>query len=187
MSLSVAYLEQINEERRQKFDLKPEGVWRIGRGKHNSIDLKSETVSRNHAIIQAVEAGTYYLSDVGSQNGTFANRRPVTAPVQLHEGDHIAIGDCTFDFHQYQQQPEDFRGTDSLSIVAETAVNLKLRMITVLVVDLRGFTEIAAGISTVQLAEMMRGYFREVGQILEAARRLGAKIYRRRSDGDLGA
>jgi class 3 adenylate cyclase len=46
-------------------------------------------------------------------------------------------------------------------------VNLKLRMITVLVVDLRGFTEIAAGISTVQLAEMMRGYFREVGEVLE--------------------
>ncbi len=168
MSVSVAYLEQINEERRQKFDLEPEGVWRIGRGRHNSIDLKSETVSRNHAIIQAVEAGTYYLSDVGSQNGTFANRKPVTAPVQLHEGDHIAIGDCTFDFHLSRARQEDLLGIDSPSIVAETAVNLKLRMITVLVVDVRRFTEIAAGISTVQLGEMMRSYFREVGQMLEA-------------------
>lgn len=168
MNVSVAYLEQINEER-QKFDLKPEGVWRIGRGKHNSIDLKSDTVSRNHAIIHAVEAGTYYLSDVGSQNGTFANRKPVTSPVLLHEGDKISIGDCTFDFHQYRPQQDDYLSAmESPSMVVETALNLKLRMITVLVVDVRGFTGIAAGITAVQLAEMMRSYFREVGEMLEA-------------------
>ncbi|MDY6940374.1 MAG: FHA domain-containing protein [Cyanobacteriota bacterium] len=53
----------------------------------------SEVVSRVHADIR-VEAGTYYLEDVGSSNGTYVNHVPLPPGNRhrLRAGDRIALG-----------------------------------------------------------------------------------------------
>jgi pSer/pThr/pTyr-binding forkhead associated (FHA) protein len=53
----------------------------------------SEIVSRIHADIR-VEAGAYYIEDVGSSNGTYVNNSPLPAGNRhrLRAGDRISLG-----------------------------------------------------------------------------------------------
>ena len=36
--------------------------------------------------------GQLYVEDLGSTNGTYLNRKKVTAPIQLRKGDRLQIG-----------------------------------------------------------------------------------------------
>jgi pSer/pThr/pTyr-binding forkhead associated (FHA) protein len=63
----------------------------IGRDPSADIVLPDACVSRRHARVSWRE-GTYTLEDLGSKNGTYLNRRPVTQPVALHDGDRIQVG-----------------------------------------------------------------------------------------------
>ncbi|HHP7245543.1 MAG TPA: FHA domain-containing protein, partial [Elainellaceae cyanobacterium] len=53
----------------------------------------SEVVSRVHADIR-IEAGIYYIEDVGSSNGTYINNiaLPIGNRHRLRPGDRIALG-----------------------------------------------------------------------------------------------
>lgn len=167
MTTRTAYLEEIGGSAK-RFDLGPNGSWRIGRGGHNEIILEAPLVSRNHAVIQGMTAGTYYLSDLGSQNGTFANNRPVTVPVQLRESDLIGIGGYTFAFRFVEPQPTAKPNQpEETAVPGKTAVHLLMKNITVLVVDMRGFTEIASEVNPIDLARMMSQYFRECGKVIQ--------------------
>ncbi len=55
--------------------------------------LESEIVSRVHADIR-VEAGVYYLEDMGSSNGTYVNHNPLSPGNRhrLRPGDRISLG-----------------------------------------------------------------------------------------------
>jgi adenylate cyclase len=62
----------------------------IGRTEENDIVLDDSSVSRNHAKI-ANEGGGYWLTDLGSHNGTSLNGQLIqSAP--LNDGDQIKIG-----------------------------------------------------------------------------------------------
>jgi pSer/pThr/pTyr-binding forkhead associated (FHA) protein len=63
----------------------------IGRGESCRLVLDDSYVSTMHARIFS-KADTYMLEDLGSTNGTYLNRRRVTAPVELHRGDQVKIG-----------------------------------------------------------------------------------------------
>lgn len=54
---------------------------------------ESEIVSRVHADIR-VEAGVYYLEDMGSSNGTYVNHNPLSSGNRhrLRPGDRISLG-----------------------------------------------------------------------------------------------
>ncbi len=70
----------------------------IGRGADNDLVISNSKLSRHHALIEVV-SGSHYLSDTGSQNGTFVNNRTVVAPIRLTKGDIISLGggcDLTF-------------------------------------------------------------------------------------------
>jgi DNA-binding response OmpR family regulator len=70
----------------------------IGRAVESDIVITSRRVSREHARVR--RAGRHaMLEDLGSTNGTFLNDERVLAPVALHEGDRIQIGDVTLVFH----------------------------------------------------------------------------------------
>ena len=56
-------------------------VWKIGRTEQNTVMLPDDMVSRNHAIIQQMEGGEFFLIDMGSRNGSFVNGRRVSSPV----------------------------------------------------------------------------------------------------------
>jgi hypothetical protein len=72
------------------FDLSKE-VTSIGRESDNDIILKDSEISRSHARISR-KGGAYVLEDLGSINGTFVNKQPLTAPRALVAGDEIGLG-----------------------------------------------------------------------------------------------
>ena len=64
----------------------------IGRALDNAVCLEEDTdVSRYHAAIKARSDG-FWLSDLGSRNGTTVNGDPVASERELHDGDLICIG-----------------------------------------------------------------------------------------------
>jgi pSer/pThr/pTyr-binding forkhead associated (FHA) protein len=67
----------------------------IGRGPTNTICIRHESISTEHAWIRW-RNGTWYVEDLGSRNGTFMNDQPVPllpkSPVPVRPGDTISIG-----------------------------------------------------------------------------------------------
>ena len=64
----------------------------IGRVATNDIVVDEEGVSRRHALIRGGPDG-YWISDMGSRNGTFVNRKRLgVEPRQLRNFDRIEIG-----------------------------------------------------------------------------------------------
>ena len=73
----------------KSFDLSEELI--IGRGDKCQITLDDSYVSQVHARIFA-KGDAFVLEDLGSTNGTYLNRRRITAPVELQRGDQVKIG-----------------------------------------------------------------------------------------------
>ena len=63
----------------------------IGRADKCHVVLDDTYVSQVHARIYPRD-GTFMLEDLGSTNGTYLNRRRITAATELHRGDQIKIG-----------------------------------------------------------------------------------------------
>jgi pSer/pThr/pTyr-binding forkhead associated (FHA) protein len=64
----------------------------VGRAAGCGLALTQDTfVSQLHARIFRAD-GTWQIEDLGSTNGTFLNRRKVSAPQALHPGDRIQVG-----------------------------------------------------------------------------------------------
>jgi two-component system cell cycle response regulator len=94
----------------------------IGRDQDCALTLTSEGVSRKHARVQLIFA-LYFVTDLGSTNGTFVNDERVTM-AQLKDGDQIRMGDAVLKFvvnqHevQYTKRALDLATTDALTGVA---------------------------------------------------------------------
>jgi pSer/pThr/pTyr-binding forkhead associated (FHA) protein len=69
----------------------------IGRALENDIVVTSKRVSREHARVRR-EGWRAILEDAGSTNGTFLNDERVLAPIELHDGDRVTVGDVTLVF-----------------------------------------------------------------------------------------
>ena len=69
----------------------PPGGLTIGRDPNNNLVLSDQEASRHHATIWMTQAGTY-IRDEESSNGTKVNGMRITAPVPIHAGDQIQIG-----------------------------------------------------------------------------------------------
>lgn len=63
----------------------------IGRRAECTVVLPSNTVSRRHAQIWR-QGDDYFLSDLGSTNGTLLNGEPVIGVERLNDRDEIAVG-----------------------------------------------------------------------------------------------
>lgn len=72
-----------------EIQLKP-GLNRIGRGEDNDFVINHQSVSTHHCELTVTDAGVL-LRDLGSTNGTFVERVPVTE-IQLHTGHHVQFG-----------------------------------------------------------------------------------------------
>jgi serine/threonine protein kinase len=79
----------------------PLGIERItiGRAQDNQVVLNDPAVSSHHAEILLKEQG-YWVTDVGSSNGTFVNQQVLErhVPYLLHPRDVIRISNTTFTF-----------------------------------------------------------------------------------------
>ncbi|MCU1460244.1 MAG: hypothetical protein JWO37_319 [Acidimicrobiales bacterium] len=76
-------------QRGRAYDLADELT--VGRAAGCQITLDDTYVSQLHARVFRKE-GQLYVEDLGSTNGTYLNRKKVTAPVQLRKGDRLQIG-----------------------------------------------------------------------------------------------
>ena len=63
----------------------------IGRAEGNKLVLNDSYVSQFHARISP-KGETYVVEDMGSTNGTYLNKRRLTAPAELARGDRVKVG-----------------------------------------------------------------------------------------------
>jgi len=63
----------------------------IGRREGCAVCLPGSTISRRHAQIRNID-GQYYLSDLGSTNGSLLNGEALVGEEQLHDRDEIGVG-----------------------------------------------------------------------------------------------
>jgi len=136
----------------------------LGRSQDASIRLTDGGVSRQHATIRR-DGHLFWLSDLGSANGSFVNDVAVTTARALRHGDRIQIGACVFVFETSDATPAtEPSGTQMLHTVALPMRTVKA---TLLVGDLRNFTSISAQLSAEQVATMLREWYADCERILK--------------------
>ena len=74
--------------------------WSIGRSSNCAISIPDRTVSRCHAVIGYHPDDGFYLMDVGSNNGTWLNRRHISQMERctLYDGDLLELGRFKLEF-----------------------------------------------------------------------------------------
>jgi hypothetical protein len=72
----------------------------VGRAKNNDIVIRSPKISKVHAVIERQKEGDYFLSDLGSTNGTRVNGERLNRKqtVKLASGDEIKFCRHEFEF-----------------------------------------------------------------------------------------
>ncbi len=75
----------------------------IGRDPDNDLRLDERTVSRRHALLTLRPDG-WYLTDLGSHNGTVVNGAAV-GEVRLSHGDEIRVGTAVLAFMEHEPAP----------------------------------------------------------------------------------
>jgi adenylate cyclase len=157
------YIDVVIAGEDRTFDLTDVPSLSIGRSPQATVTLPDDpNVSRKHALVQREASGEYYLSDLGSRNGTTRNGVPVTAPIPLRDGDSFTIGSHRFVFHQAVDRSAEvepaFQATTDLLVVE--------RMISILVLDIRNYTGLARELGETRISALMKKLFHESGQLL---------------------
>ena len=65
----------------------------IGRASVAELRLQHPSISRRHAQLTRV-GDRFYLKDLGSQNGTFANKSKIATEIEISLGDEVALGNA---------------------------------------------------------------------------------------------
>lgn len=156
-----------------KLKVRLAAVCRVGRNPGNDLVLEVESVSRNHALIYSSEPGIYFINDLGSSNGTTVNGARVSSPTLLKDGDKISFGSCAAQFQQ-QQAPVPSQARVNAHDT-QTNVLFLQRLITVLVVDIRGFTVLSQRLDPGMIAKITGALFRQGGGVLRERGAWGQK------------
>jgi pSer/pThr/pTyr-binding forkhead associated (FHA) protein len=82
----------------------------IGKTPENNCRIKSDVVSRKHAVIRWIQ-GEYYIEDLNSFNGTFVNGRKIgSGPAKLKSHDLITFADVEMEFVLKEVKPNGICG-----------------------------------------------------------------------------
>ena len=158
----IAYLDIEGPGGKRSMALPDGGVCRIGRGPDNTLVIADAGVSRRHALIDQNQS-KYYLTDLGSLNGTVLNGGRIAGRVRLSDGDRIQIGPETITF-RLPAAPGGY--TMSAVVGASTRVLTVTQFITVLVADIRGYTGLTLRLGEDRLSQIMSTFFRDAGALL---------------------
>ena len=71
----------------------------IGRSARNDLCVEDPFASRLHAEVRR-RGDSFWISDLGSANGTIINGAPLTVAVQLHDRDTIRIGETEIEYSE---------------------------------------------------------------------------------------
>ena len=138
--------------------------WTIGRSDDNSVVLSDRWISRNHAMLQSMETGEFYLIDLGSRNGSFVNGRRVSIPVTLHHGDRLTFGQTELEFYCPTASSDELPASVK-ELTATAALHVR-SLISVLVVDIRNYTVLTRQLDEKLLSEVIGTWFRHSGDII---------------------
>jgi adenylate cyclase len=149
---------------KRSYLLPPRTVLRIGRSDGNDIMLTDDMqASREHALLRRDSGGQCILLDLGSRNGTLVNGRNVTVSTRLRDGDVIRIGSAEFAFS------DPLGMGDAKSAPAPgTRLFLASSLISVLVIDICGYTTLARELGEERISALLSDLFREAGEMLDA-------------------
>lgn len=157
----------------RRVDLVGHTSWTVGRDQDNTIIILDSSISRHHAIIQYLDSNSIYLIDLGSTNGSFVNQQRVNVPTLLHHGDQLTLGQSEVEFFwESLAAPDDLDDSLPGSSAKTSVLHLK-RLISVLVVDIRGYTQLAQEVDVRQLSKVMGDWFQRAGQII---RKQGSRV-----------
>lgn len=161
MDLTDPFVTTVVAGQEHVFPLERLAVCRIGRAAHSTIVLTDALASREHAMIRRDATGHCILSDSGSRNGTTLNGRPVTSPTRLADGDVIRIGQQEMKFRSL---PEDDLAEEEAA--PATMIHLANSLISVLVIDIRGYTVLSREIGEERISAVMSDLFSRAGELL---------------------
>ncbi|MDQ2949894.1 MAG: adenylate/guanylate cyclase domain-containing protein [Acidobacteriota bacterium] len=162
----VAFLAGEVDGQTRRFPLTTDGIFRIGRSDKNDIVLSDDLASRHHAMLQHSGGGQFYISDLGSSNGTQVDGVRISVPVILRPGGRITIGNHEFTFFQ-EETIAPAAPLDATHEFDSTNILFAEKMITVLVVDIRDFTGLGRRMEPARLSQLIGSFFREAGKALK--------------------
>ncbi len=76
----------------------------LGRGEHNDVIVPEESISDSHAKLQRRD-GVWYVTDVGSTNGTYVAGRRIAAEERLGQTAEIRLGGVKLSFEAVVTEP----------------------------------------------------------------------------------
>jgi adenylate cyclase len=139
-------------------------VWKIGRGEQNAIVLIHDMVSRNHAMIQRLDDGEFYLIDMDSCNGSFLNGQRLTAPAALRDGDHLSFGKSRLCFRK--PTPAATGALPDTPALGQPAALFKQAMVSLLVVDIRRYAVLAERLEPEVASKLLSTWSAEADRIM---------------------
>lgn len=163
---SGPYVVLNTESGNRQLSLAGNNCWTVGRSDDNNLVLPDRWISRNHAMIQVMETGEFYLIDLGSRNGSFVNGRRVSVPVTLRDGDHLTFGQTELQFYCPGNTTAALVHPHGGTELTATATLHLRRLISVMVVDIRDFTVMTRQIDEKVLSESIGTWFRCAGEII---------------------
>ena len=144
----------------------------IGRSQDATIRVLDAGISRQHATLRR-EGRYFWVTDLGSANGTYVNDVAVTAARALRTGDRVQFGLSVYTFDQEETEGASTSPGASGQTGLQTQVlrsatpPLKTIQATLLVGDLRDFTRISAKLTAEEVGNMLREWYADCEAILK--------------------
>ncbi|MDB6138357.1 MAG: Adenylate cyclase, class 3, partial [Verrucomicrobiaceae bacterium] len=142
----------------------------IGRSQDATIRVPDAGISRQHATLRR-EGRYFWVTDLGSANGTYVNEVAVTAARALRTGDRVQFGTSVYVFDQDETEGATASGSTrsglQTQVLSSASPPLKTISATLLVGDLRDFTRISSRLTAEEVGNMLREWYADCEAILK--------------------
>ena len=137
----------------------------IGRSPEADIKVFSSRVSREHCMVRQQATG-YWLYDLGSANGTLVNDREVVQPVQLQNGDIIAMADITFRFHVPGEPTPS--GAPAMETPNATIMAIRKTPLIIIIADIVNFSAVSDSLDDEkELPKVLNDWYEDCRRIIQ--------------------
>jgi len=142
----------------------------IGRSQDATIRVPDAGISRQHATLRR-EGRYFWVTDLGSANGTYVNDVVVIAARALRTGDRVQFGTSVYLFDQDDTESTPVPTTSGsglqTQVLRSASPPLKTVSATLLVGDLRDFTRISSKLTAEEVGNMLREWYADCEAILK--------------------
>jgi adenylate cyclase len=145
-------------------DFRVQGRCTIGRGAGNDLVLADQTLSRQHATI-SVDAQGCQIADLHSRNGTQVNRRVISRPTALCDGDEILLGTVALHFRCLLAPPKHL--ADPSPSVTQVCNQVQARAAWLLLLDIIGYATLSQQLGNQAAQEKVHAWIARVRPIIE--------------------